>query len=147
LRTEAASGNIKPDVSTIARFQDDKYLQPFLEDDALLFSLDELENLEIREPNPSLSGTHIDAPNGDHVSRIKELEAQLARLNHHFTEYRNYVQQTIDKRWQENEVAGVDPETAKKERAAEGETGYFDSYSYNGIVNALLYLSIANCMY
>lgn len=42
VRTEAQSGNSKPDVSDSKLWADDKYLQPALEDDPLLFCLDDI---------------------------------------------------------------------------------------------------------
>lgn len=46
IRSEVANGNASttklPNVSDKSLWADDKYLQPALEDDALLFSLDEL---------------------------------------------------------------------------------------------------------
>jgi protein arginine N-methyltransferase 3 len=134
IRSEVAKGNSKPDVSSFL-FQDDKYLQPVIEDDALLFSLDELDNLELESHSTSKApSANVPAriADGDSVSRIKELEEQLATVKTQFTEYRTFVQQTIDKRWQENDTSLPDLQTSQKEAASEGEAGYFDSYSYNG---------------
>lgn len=44
IRAEVKAGKEKPDVSDPTLWADDKYLQPTLEDDALLFGLDELDD-------------------------------------------------------------------------------------------------------
>jgi protein arginine N-methyltransferase 3 len=135
MRTEVAKGNLKPEVSTTDTFLDDKYLQPVIEDDALLFSLDDVDSFE-SDPKAVLDKSDNVAAenttNGDSSSRIKELEEQLAKVNSQFVEYREFVQQTIDKRWQENEATLPVPKQSEQDRAKEGETSYFDSYSYNG---------------
>ncbi|GAB1739670.1 hypothetical protein NU219Hw_g4614t1 [Hortaea werneckii] len=42
IRSQVASGNAKPDCSSPQAWMDDKYMQPVLEDDALLYSIDDL---------------------------------------------------------------------------------------------------------
>lgn len=42
IRSEVKAGQAKPNVSDPSSWQDDKYLQPVLEDDALLFTLDDI---------------------------------------------------------------------------------------------------------
>ncbi|KAI7534873.1 hypothetical protein KC331_g12323 [Hortaea werneckii] len=42
IRTQVASRNTKPDCSSPQAWMDDKYMQPVLEDDALLYSIDDL---------------------------------------------------------------------------------------------------------
>jgi protein arginine N-methyltransferase 3 len=132
---EVVKGNLNPDVSTTDIFLDEKYLQPVIEDDALLFSLDDLESFESEQTSiPEMSQTVAPggASNGEPSSKIKELEEQLAKVNSQYAEYREYVQQILDKRWQDNESASIDPKQAQQEKAKEGETSYFESYSYNG---------------
>ena len=45
LRSEAKAGNFSPNVSRKNIFTDEKYLKPVLEDDALLYHIDELSHL------------------------------------------------------------------------------------------------------
>jgi protein arginine N-methyltransferase 3 len=45
VRSQVKEGNAKPDVESPAAWEDDKFMQPVLEDDALLFSVDELESM------------------------------------------------------------------------------------------------------
>ncbi|KAI6914690.1 hypothetical protein KC318_g1031 [Hortaea werneckii] len=42
IRSQVATGNTKPDCSSPQAWMDDKYMQPVLEDDALLYSIDDL---------------------------------------------------------------------------------------------------------
>jgi hypothetical protein len=50
IRSEVLSGHATPDVSKPEAWADDKYLQPALADDALLFSLDELDESGQQDP-------------------------------------------------------------------------------------------------
>lgn len=43
------AGNRKPDVEDASSWADDKYLQPALEDDALLFTLDDIDERPVPE--------------------------------------------------------------------------------------------------
>jgi hypothetical protein len=92
-----------------------------LEDDALLFSLDELvqssENAQA-EQTPE--------------TKIAQLEAQLSALNAQFSDFRQQVDQTLERRWAEG---GAEPTVAESSTPAKGpdyEGSYFESYSYNG---------------
>lgn len=42
IRSEVVAGKDRPDMHDPAAWEDDKYLQPALDDDALLFSLDDI---------------------------------------------------------------------------------------------------------
>lgn len=56
IRSEVLSGKDRPDVSSTAAWADDKFLQPVLEDDALLFTLDDLiDGLETPELSTATS--------------------------------------------------------------------------------------------
>lgn len=46
VRSSVKDGNTTPDVSSKEKFQDEAYLKPVLEDDALLYSLDDIEDEE-----------------------------------------------------------------------------------------------------
>jgi type I protein arginine methyltransferase len=138
IRSEVAKGNKHPDISNTSLFLDDKYLQPVIEDDALLFSLDELDD---EQPVPDQNMTAIvedsamkSSDSEDLVSRIKKLEDQLGKVTTQFAEYRTFVQDIIDKRWQDSDKS-LDKDAAANDQTSAAtvrETGYFDSYSYNG---------------
>lgn len=121
IRAEAQKGNNKPDVSSKSVFDDDKFMQPVLEDDALLFSLD-----DVLAAGQGGDAAH-DMPIGTSKDQVAELEEELARLRLQFSEYRSAVEKTLDERWTEPAEAG---ESKKNENHQ--DPGYFDSYSYNG---------------
>lgn len=123
IRAEAQNGNQKPDVSSKSVFEDDKWMQPVLEDDALLFSLDDVLSGQAGEDQAE------DMPIGTSKDRVSELEEELSRLAAQFSEYRLAVEKTLDDRWTEKD-AEVGPN--KKPDENHQDPGYFDSYSYNG---------------
>jgi protein arginine N-methyltransferase 3 len=111
--------------SAISRedFQDDKFLKPVLEDDALLISLDDLpEIVHSGEGSAEVSSTL--------VTRVSELEEELRRVQSQFEDYRATVKQALDERWSEKAIGssdGVVPEVKRDD-----DSHYFSSYSYNG---------------
>lgn len=130
IRSEVKNGNKNPDVSDAAKFADDKYLQPVLEDDAVLFSLDELS-------------ADDEEPQSEEAKKVKELEEQLQQLASQFAEYRETVSKTLEERWNEKDTpkeGEAGPSGSSK--APEGkwgiDTGYFDSYSYNGKLHKIV---------
>ena len=81
IRSEARAGNAL-DVSKVSAFQDEQYLKPVLEDDALLYSLHDIigEKFDYEEDGTldALSASHDErkAPDDD---RVLELERKLWR--------------------------------------------------------------------
>lgn len=133
MRTEVKSGNRQPDVSRADIFADDKYLIPVLEDDALLFSIDELDLGEHGKGKERATGNAGSKAYDDTASRIKELEDKLNQTQHQFAEYRRTVQETLDKRWQDLDTSDKGPVKLDTEgKSSERDAEYFDSYSYNG---------------
>ncbi|KAI5367243.1 Putative Zinc finger protein [Septoria linicola] len=56
LRAEVKAGKTKPDVSDASAWADDKYLQPTLEDDALLFNLDDIDERPVPDADATKEG-------------------------------------------------------------------------------------------
>ncbi|KAK7548745.1 protein arginine methyltransferase RmtB [Phyllosticta citricarpa] len=142
IRSQVRAGNSQPDLSSAAVFADDKYLQPVLEDDALLFLVDELGDSE--------EEAHQD-PQGD---RVKQLEEELQALKANFADYREAVSRTLEERWAEKDApngtqAGPSANGQKSEdKQQKGvEQGYFDSYSYNDIHETMLKDSVRTDAY
>ncbi|KAI5209926.1 S-adenosyl-L-methionine-dependent methyltransferase [Aureobasidium subglaciale] len=129
IRSEAKNGNQKPDVSSKSLFEDDKFMQPVLEDDALLFSLDDVLDSE------DAAGQNL--PIGSSGDKTSELEAQLARLQEQFAEYKLTVEKTLDDRWNEPAKEG-EAGSSKTKNENHQDPGYFDSYSYNDIHQTML---------
>lgn len=76
IRSEVKKGNRSPDVSSKSLFEDDIYLKPVLEDDALLYSLEDLED----EPETVDGGVHVANGRSSAEKRIIELQEELERL-------------------------------------------------------------------
>lgn len=106
--------------------EDDAYLKPVLENDALLFSLDDI--LEIGEKDG-----HADSGTSESVntllSRNRELEEELETIRNQFGNYRLTVEQTLDKRWGDESDA-VPSTSASKDNS----DYYFESYAANGTI-------------
>ena len=96
--------------------EDEKYLRPVLDNDALIFSLDEV--LEAM--------TNDQTKEGNLAARNKELEEELKKLQDQFASYRITVQETLDKRWGDDDTEATSVE--KKDDSAY----YFESYAAHG---------------
>jgi protein arginine N-methyltransferase 3 len=126
VRSEVKKGNNTPDVSSKSKFEDDAYLKPVLEDDALLYSLDDLAE----EGEASVPGTEAER-------QVLELQENLERLQTQFSEYRLAVQQSMDDQLskEDQKLAEATPKPSNHaiDRHQEAEDGYFVSYAYNGM--------------
>lgn len=122
IRTEVKTGNLKPDVSSKAQFDDEKYLKPVMEDDAVLFSLDDV--LEEDGKSPALS-------------EVDELREQLALLQAQFSAYREDVQKAMNIKVRDDTKASpsiaTGPSSKAKGTVLSQDPDYFNSYSYNSI--------------
>lgn len=152
-RAETLAGRV-PKVESADVFQDDRYLQPVLEDDAVLFSLDELldpAGTGAGESNGPASEKNI---SGGSEATLAELRQQLETLRKQFSDYRAAVETTLEQRWSDRDEASnkAGPTSSSRHAAAEGsrapasslssmeksfggrddDSHYFDSYSYNG---------------
>ncbi|PYH89464.1 S-adenosyl-L-methionine-dependent methyltransferase [Aspergillus ellipticus CBS 707.79] len=132
IRSQVKEGNTSPDVSSAEKFEDEVYLMPVLEDDALLYSLDDIED----ETPESAGGT-------DAERRVIELQEDLERLQTQFSEYRDAVQRSMEEQLaQEDENLGSSTSGAAAQKASnkveEADADYFTSYSYNGIHESML---------
>jgi protein arginine N-methyltransferase 3 len=120
VRSEVKAGNTTPDVSSKDKFEDEAYLKPVLEDDALLYSLDDIEDEE--------SAT---AGNTEAERRVTELQEDLERLQSQFTEYRMAVQKSMEEQLsKEDEKLGSSPSGPsgkKMSKVEEADADYFVS--------------------
>lgn len=135
-------GNKTLNISSKDVFEDDKHLQPVLEDDALLYSLDDIlgNYSDDKEPREKIGEDYGYQPatlTPDTFDRVIQLEKELQRLQLQFTEYRETVSRTLENRWSSTEDAsGSVNETTKSNGTAplpqDDDTHYFSSYSTNG---------------
>ena len=126
---------------------DDKYFRPVLEDDALLFSVDDI--LEMAQPMQNGKTSADSTSEQSSIAKIKELEEDLARLQAQFADYRNAVSATLEERWNDRDSAAGQTGSSGAAGAAtsisgelpkparDDDTHYFDSYSYNGTRTAM----------
>ena len=106
IRSQVKTGNKSPDLSSKTIFQDHQFLQPVLEDDALLYSLDDLDKqVSVLQPtsdlerqvapeNPEADPEHANAT----LSRAKTLENDLKLLQERFSEHRTAVDRVLENR-------------------------------------------------
>ncbi|EEQ27442.1 Ribosomal protein arginine N-methyltransferase rmt3 [Microsporum canis] len=141
IRSEVKNGNMKPDVSSTALFEDEKYLKPVLEDDALLYNLDDIavgEQLEVTDKLERMTDP----------TRIKELENELNNLRGEFAEYKQMVQKALNQSIEGNgEDDGKEANASSSRRFQEAEKGYFTSYAYNAIHESMIKDSIRTDAY
>lgn len=131
IRHRVRQGQPLPDTISLSDIQDDAYLKPVLENDAVLFSLDDILD-EAAVDDGAADGTGEQTT----ASRLRnsQLEAELESIRDSFANYRLAVQQTLDRRW------GDDDDDTNSRPAASSSTApakdssdyYFESYAYNG---------------
>lgn len=130
IRTQVKAGNMNPAVSSKEAFSDEVYLKPVLEDDALLYSIDELDAEQ--------DGSAPDRGSTAAEQQVLELQEELERLRNQFSEYRLAVQQSMEEQLSEEDEklgsASVTKHSSSKlaSRLEEMDADYFTSYAYNG---------------
>jgi len=131
IRTLTAAG--KPFDPADQGFNDDKFMQPVLEDDPLLFSLDEEQG---DEPEHQMS-PHAETTTEDLQVKLRDLELQ-------FQEYKQAVGKHLAKQLEEKPI--FEATSAKKEEEEEekelrdDDSHYFNSYAGNCWVSGALQL-------
>ena len=139
VRSEVKKGNGDIGVTSKSIFEDEKYLRPVLEDDALLYSLTEVPVYGDVLDRTLLKGT-VQGPQADIDSAAKsiiELQEELQYLQLKHRAYQEAVDIALEKKWDNETQDSVFPQApARRDRSAEmsksEESQYFTSYSYNG---------------
>jgi protein arginine N-methyltransferase 3 len=134
------AGNRPSNWSTTSFLEDDKYLKPVLEDDAILYSLDDVVGLDDDEK--------LEGDKQNPQTEVEELREELARLQNQFAAYREQVQKVLESeigadlsganRSPTSPPKAPSPPNTKKAKADDLEAGYFSSYSYNAIHESML---------
>ncbi|KAH8695523.1 protein arginine methyltransferase RmtB [Talaromyces proteolyticus] len=136
IRLEVQKGNKSPDVSSKSLFNDDAYLKPVLDDDALLYSLDDLAD----------DGEEDGTNNQNTEKRVHDLEEELELLRGQFANYRLDVQRSMSEQLQSTDdsmsAKPAVPKTESSSRIEEADADYFTSYSTNSALSMLLLVHI-----
>lgn len=126
IRHQTKAGKAIPECISLESIADESLLRPVLENDAVIFNLDEILEMQGVDP-PGSSDAPAEASNELHI-RNKQLEVELEAVRDSFANYRLAVQETLDRRW------GVDDEQPATIRPKESDPSsyYFESYAFNG---------------
>ncbi len=137
VRREVRNGNTSPNVSQKSAFEDDQYLQPVLEDDALLYSLDDVIGDTEASKDSLTNGNKIDNHHCSATQRAFELEKELKSALEEFADYKAMASRALDKQWKTDTA----PTTSSNADSMinigapaprDDDSHYFNSYSYNG---------------
>merc|ERR1712000_335936 len=129
VRSQAQKGEALPESLSKEDLSSDELLKPVLENDALLFTLDEV--LEGADAEPSESA---DASAQGLLARNKALEEELETLRDQFANYRLTVEQTLDKRWGDD----AEPTPLTSAPKKDDSEYYFESYAAHEIHETML---------
>ena len=125
-------------------FDGEQYLKPVLEDDTLLYSLDDitmeqnLQSQDIVDIEPNVQAKQ----ESNTAARVVELQEELKRLQDQFSEYRVTVVKDLDRRWGSVDAAVLSDTRQPKEGnvirlARDDDSHYFTSYSFKGKVRKM----------
>lgn len=155
IRSEVKVGVEKPDVSAKSRFEDEQYLLPVLEDDALLWNLHDIIGQDLDDVDEDTGGVSVKAPSGttadrNNENRVAELEKklQLAELELEasrseikflqlkFEESESMHEKSLDRDdWRERDMNTASSGTGPARNApmlGNTDSSYFASYSGHG---------------
>lgn len=130
IRSEVKKGVQKPDVSSKSLFDDEAYLKPVIEDDALLYNLDDIASDADGPQSEKVQKT-------DTETQLREVQEELSRLQEQFFNYRLAVQQSLSvqlSKEDDDPLQGMNSarDGASRSMTEEVDYDYFKSYSYNG---------------
>ncbi|KAF6835865.1 methyltransferase domain-containing protein [Colletotrichum musicola] len=135
VRQHAHDGAALPEPISAEDISDDRFLKPVIDDDALIMALTELDlDSESAEAAPQASKSSS--------AREAELEEELEKVKAQFANYRLAVEQTLDQRWGDDNVAGpphVEKASEEDKAARKDESQYYwESYAGNDIHETML---------
>ncbi|KAK1239539.1 hypothetical protein MKX07_000993 [Trichoderma sp. CBMAI-0711] len=123
-----------PQSLTVADFDDDAYFKPVLDNDALIVSLDEILDSDlVKAAADDAAGA---AQREELLTQKQALEAELEAVRTQFSNYRLAVQETLDRRWGDDEEQS--PAAMGKAGPEDRGNYYFESYAYNDIHETML---------
>ena len=128
VRQSVQQGKPLPKQISSQDVDNEDYLKPVLENDALLFTLD-----EVLDSEQDVAGAVTAVADGsvtELLAQTKSLEAELEAVRTQFANYRLTVEETLDRRW------GDDPEPKPATQGPKKDDSdyYFESYAAHGKV-------------
>ncbi|TDZ29216.1 Ribosomal protein arginine N-methyltransferase rmt3 [Colletotrichum spinosum] len=137
IRQRVHEGGILSEADVAVRdFANEQYLKPFIEDDAFIMALTELDlNADFAPDGTYFPGTPQSAP-----SREAQLQDELDRVRSQFAKYRLAVEQTLDHRWGDDVNVPLATKPGDEEKAARKDESqyYWESYAGNDIHETML---------
>ena len=127
---------VPADISN-ASLEDDAYLKPVLENDTFLYTLDEIipeadqaagGEGEAKEGESSKADLSID----NLLTRNKALEEELEAMRSQFANYRQAVEETLERRWGVDDVDEKKPVSQSGDPKKSNNDYYFESYAAHG---------------
>ncbi|KAL6858652.1 S-adenosyl-L-methionine-dependent methyltransferase [Trichoderma novae-zelandiae] len=135
VRSQVRDQQPVPKSLALADFEDDAYFKPVLDNDALIVSLDEILDSDLVKAGGGGAASQADGSSRELLAQKQALEAELESVRTQFSNYRLAVQETLDRRWGDDEE-----QSPAKGKAGGEERGnyYFESYAYNDIHETML---------
>ena len=145
---------MSPNVSNKSAFDDDQYLLPVLEDDALLYTLEEaIGDLE-NSREQSASTANMSDQSYDRVivleKELRLVKQQLKSITKEYTGYKALMSKAADNQFQSlgdfvsNFTANYEDMHSATPALQDDDTHYFNSYSYNGkSIRGLVFLILS----
>lgn len=125
VRGRVRDGQSLPQEIAASDFDDERYLQPVLPNDALIFSLDDVLESAGEEEEAGVKARDVEAD--ALVAQNRELKEELEKVRSQFANYRVAVEKTLETRWGDDEPAPVKEKDDSKY--------YFESYAAHGRIS------------
>ncbi|KAL8735263.1 MAG: hypothetical protein Q9181_002875 [Wetmoreana brouardii] len=143
VRAEVAQGRLRPNVMPANFLEGDRHLKPVIDDDALLYSVDEIFDVIKSQTNP-LTNVPIQARMTQ--EEVQDMAKECNELREQVVYYRSALQKTYlenlelqERNFNEpSEQDVINGTTATSAREIENDSHYFSSYGYNDIHETML---------
>lgn len=135
VRTQVKQGLFRLNVSPETFLEGDTYLKPVIEDDALLYSIDEIFDIAERQTHSLPNGA---AKTAYSQEQIQEMLRHIDQLREQAAYYRSALQKTylekleLLERTVSNESSADNKRDIVPARENDNDSHYFSSYAYNG---------------
>ena len=132
VREKVSQGLFRPDISPETFLVGDRYMKPFLDDDALLYSIDDIFDLvpQTAQSLPNASKQNFSDED------IQDLLKQNDQLREQLKYYRNAYQEAYLENLDLKERRRSEPKehgcNGQQPKAKDHDTHYFSSYDHSG---------------